>query len=161
LAQAIFEPNLSPYKYCNIFKPSHPSYISAYEDGTVCSETSAYKIQTRRNYPEESIQHSEHGESLKSTILFTSMGVKLQDTFVYSKNSTSRKPNSSLPSLFSFATNITTPYLVSYNSITTSASELPTEYFNKPVLPYSGKGYITTDENVITITYIHSTPIRL
>jgi hypothetical protein len=33
---------------------------------TECSETSAYKIQTPRNYPEESIQHSEHGESLKS-----------------------------------------------------------------------------------------------
>ena len=28
-----------------------------------CSETSAYKIQTPGNYPEESIQHSEHGES--------------------------------------------------------------------------------------------------
>ena len=33
-----------------------------------CSETSAYKIQTPGNYPEESIQHSEHGESLKSRI---------------------------------------------------------------------------------------------
>jgi len=31
-----------------------------------CSETSAYKIQTPGNYPEESIQHPEHGESLKS-----------------------------------------------------------------------------------------------
>jgi hypothetical protein len=41
----------------------------AYEDGTECSETSAYKIQTPGNYPEESIQHSEHGESLKSRIL--------------------------------------------------------------------------------------------
>jgi len=30
---------------------------------TECSETSAYKIQTAGNYPEESIQHSEHGES--------------------------------------------------------------------------------------------------
>jgi len=34
-----------------------PSYLSAYEDGTECSETSAYKIQTPGNYPEESIQH--------------------------------------------------------------------------------------------------------
>ena len=33
---------------------------------TECSETSAYKIQTPENYPEESIQHSEHGERLKS-----------------------------------------------------------------------------------------------
>jgi hypothetical protein len=33
---------------------------------TECSEMSAYKIQTPGNYPEENIQHSEHGESLKS-----------------------------------------------------------------------------------------------
>ena len=33
-----------------------------------CSETSAYKIQTPENYPEESIQHSEQGKSLKSRI---------------------------------------------------------------------------------------------
>jgi hypothetical protein len=32
------------------------------------SETSAYKIQMPGNYPEESIQHSEHAESLKSRI---------------------------------------------------------------------------------------------
>jgi len=34
LAQAIFEPNLFPYKYSNILKPSHPSYLPAYENGT-------------------------------------------------------------------------------------------------------------------------------
>jgi len=44
-------------------------YLHTYEDGTECSETSAYKIQTPENYPEESIQHSEHGESLKSRII--------------------------------------------------------------------------------------------
>ena len=33
---------------------------------TVCSETSIYKIQTTGNYPEENIQNTEHGESLKS-----------------------------------------------------------------------------------------------
>jgi hypothetical protein len=32
------------------------------------SETSAYKIQTPGNYPEENIQHREKGESLKSSI---------------------------------------------------------------------------------------------
>jgi hypothetical protein len=32
------------------------------------SETLACKIQTPGNYPEDSIQHSEHGESLKSRI---------------------------------------------------------------------------------------------
>jgi len=31
-----------------------------------CSETSAYKIPTPRNYPEESTQYREHGEILKS-----------------------------------------------------------------------------------------------
>jgi hypothetical protein len=56
LAQAIFEPSLFPYKYSNILKPSHSSYLSTFEDGTECSETSAYKIQTLGNYPEESIQ---------------------------------------------------------------------------------------------------------
>jgi hypothetical protein len=56
LAQAIFEPNIFPYKYSNIFKPSHPSCLSTFEDGTEFSETSAYKIQPPRNFPEESIQ---------------------------------------------------------------------------------------------------------
>jgi hypothetical protein len=37
---------------------------------TECSETSAYKIQTPGNYPEENIQHTEHGESLKSKVFF-------------------------------------------------------------------------------------------
>ena len=36
---------------------------------TKCSETSAYKIQTQGNFPEENIQHTEHGESLKSRSL--------------------------------------------------------------------------------------------
>ena len=39
-------------------------------DQAECSETSAYKIQTPRNYPQESIQYSEHGESLKSRICY-------------------------------------------------------------------------------------------
>jgi hypothetical protein len=36
-----------------------------------CSETSAYKIQTQGNYPEENIQYTEYGESLKSGIQIT------------------------------------------------------------------------------------------
>ena len=44
---------------------------------TECSETSAYKIQMPGNDPEESIQHSEHGESLKS------IGTALQGGLVY------------------------------------------------------------------------------
>ena len=35
---------------------------------TECSETSEYKLQTPMYYPKESIQHTEHGESLKSRI---------------------------------------------------------------------------------------------
>jgi len=34
----------------------------------------AYKIQMPGNYPEESIQHSEHGESLKSRMKFDIWG---------------------------------------------------------------------------------------
>jgi hypothetical protein len=34
LAQAIFVPNLLPYKYQTFLKPSHSSYLPAYEDGT-------------------------------------------------------------------------------------------------------------------------------
>jgi len=37
-------------------KFSHSSYLPANEDGAECSETSAYKIHTPGNYPEESIQ---------------------------------------------------------------------------------------------------------
>jgi hypothetical protein len=33
---------------------------------TACSETLAFKIQAPENRSEESIRHSEHGESLKS-----------------------------------------------------------------------------------------------
>jgi len=36
---------------------------------TKCSETSAYKILMPGNHPKESIQHSEHGESLKSNYI--------------------------------------------------------------------------------------------
>jgi hypothetical protein len=36
---------------------------------TECSKTLAYKIQMPENYPEENIQHTEHGESLKSRIV--------------------------------------------------------------------------------------------
>jgi len=40
------------------------------KEQTECSETLAYKIQTPGNYPEESIQHSEHGERLTSRKLY-------------------------------------------------------------------------------------------
>jgi len=37
---------------------------------TECSETSAYKIQTPGNYPEENIQHTEHGKSFEIKNIF-------------------------------------------------------------------------------------------
>jgi len=53
------------------------SHLPAYEDETECSETSEYKIQTPGIYPEESIRHSEHGESLKSRISSSCLSVRL------------------------------------------------------------------------------------
>jgi hypothetical protein len=67
LAQAIYEPNVSRE---NIPAFSTPIILHTYRpmkmEQTECSETLAYKIETPRNYPEESIHLSEHGESLKS-----------------------------------------------------------------------------------------------
>ena len=56
------EQKLFPYKYPNISQTYPPTKMKK----TECSEMSAYKIQKPGNYPEERIQHSEHGESLKS-----------------------------------------------------------------------------------------------
>jgi len=54
---SIFEPNLFPYYNPTFLKPSSfYTQLPAYEDGTECSETSAYKLETPENYPEESIQ---------------------------------------------------------------------------------------------------------
>ena len=47
------------------------TYLPMKMERTVCSETLAYKIQMPGNYPEESIQHSEHGKSLKSRTYVT------------------------------------------------------------------------------------------
>jgi hypothetical protein len=44
-----------------------------------CSETSAYKIQTPGNHPEENVQHTEHGESFKSKMKYVaSLGPRLR-----------------------------------------------------------------------------------
>ena len=67
LPHAIFQPNFS-----RINTPTFSNLVILHNyppmkmEQTECSENSAYKIQTPGNYPEESIQHSEHGESLKS-----------------------------------------------------------------------------------------------
>jgi len=44
------------------------TYLPMKMEQTECSGMSTYKIQTPRNYPDESIQHSEIGECLKSGI---------------------------------------------------------------------------------------------
>jgi hypothetical protein len=56
------------------------------------------------------------------------MGRKLQVTFDYLRNFTSRRPNSSLPSLSSYAVETTILYPVSYSSITISTPEQLTIY---------------------------------
>ena len=50
---------------------------------------SVCKIQMPGNYPEESIQHSEHGESLKSrlrTVCFTNYSLYLLQIYYYRQN---------------------------------------------------------------------------
>jgi hypothetical protein len=44
------------------------AYLPVKMEQTECSKTSAYILQMPGNYPKESIQHLEHGESLKSRI---------------------------------------------------------------------------------------------
>jgi hypothetical protein len=56
------------------------THLPAREDGTECSETSAYKLQTPGNYPKESIQHLEHGESLKLRTPYVSLQAALLAT---------------------------------------------------------------------------------
>jgi hypothetical protein len=69
MAQTISKPNLFPIiPHTCPLPSSFYTHLPAYEDGTECSETSAYKIQTPRNDPKESVQLSEHGEGLKSRI---------------------------------------------------------------------------------------------
>ena len=54
-----FRAILFPYDIPTFHKPrSFYTHLPAYEDGTGCSETSAYKLQTPGNYPEESIQQN-------------------------------------------------------------------------------------------------------
>jgi hypothetical protein len=43
-----------------------PKYLPMKMEQTECSETPAFKLQMPVKHPEESIQHSEHSESLKS-----------------------------------------------------------------------------------------------
>ena len=73
---SIFYPSIRDKSNCEVDRSKCVyEYLSACRDGTECSETSAYKIQTPGKYPEESIQHSEHGESLKS-IVFVNVSLR-------------------------------------------------------------------------------------
>jgi len=63
---------------------------------TECSETLAYKIRTLGIYPEESIQHSENGRSLKSRInykLSVLMATQLAAKTTYKKSQISTAVN--------------------------------------------------------------------
>jgi hypothetical protein len=55
---------------------------------TQCSETLAFKLQTPVNHPEESIRHSEHGESLNQELFYC------YDIQVYTKCKTLTEQNS-------------------------------------------------------------------
>jgi hypothetical protein len=59
---------------------------TSYADGTECSETLAFKLQTPVNHPEESIQH-EHGESLKSRKVHKYCTYCIQDILIQYNNS--------------------------------------------------------------------------
>jgi len=49
--------------------------LHAYEFGTECSETSAYKLQTPGNYPEESMQQMFSDFAVMYEILWNNMAV--------------------------------------------------------------------------------------
>ena len=61
------------------------TYLPIEMEQTECSETSAYKIQTPENYPEESVQHTEHDEILKPRhkIIQQTLEAKTQLYFIY------------------------------------------------------------------------------
>ena len=70
IGSGYFQAKFFLYKYPNILKPCHTSYLPDYEDGTECSETSAYKIQTPGNYPEETHSVTRVIFDSRFTILF-------------------------------------------------------------------------------------------
>ena len=66
-------------------EPSHPSYLPAYEDGTdrVFRNVDIWNSDPRE-HPEERMQHSEHGEGLKSRMFLTCFIHSLIDSFIHS-----------------------------------------------------------------------------
>jgi len=55
-------------RQCMVYLHSRCKQEEMKIEETECSETSVHKIQMPENHPKERIQHSEHGESLKSRI---------------------------------------------------------------------------------------------
>jgi hypothetical protein len=68
--RCVREPNLFPYKYPTFSTPVilHTYSPMKMEQGVLT--TLAFKLQKPVNNPEESIQHSDHDGSLKSTTIF-------------------------------------------------------------------------------------------
>ena len=63
---------------------------------TECSEMLTHNIQTLGNHPKETIQHSEHSESLKARIVHSSLPITntvLSWQLIISLNNTLKKPN--------------------------------------------------------------------
>ena len=69
LTEAIFEPNLSLYKYPNSLILEILSAYTAIEDGTECSETSAHKIQIPGNRPKEGKQSHFYLQRIEPTFI--------------------------------------------------------------------------------------------
>jgi len=63
------------------------NYLPMKMEQTECSETSAYKIRTPGNCPEENIQHTEQGESLKSRTIRCSLRLFSQPKSPFSAKS--------------------------------------------------------------------------
>jgi hypothetical protein len=58
VGQAIFQAKPFSHTIPHILNRSHTLYLLAYEDGTECSETLAFKLQTPEKTPEESIRQT-------------------------------------------------------------------------------------------------------
>jgi len=67
---------------------------------TDCSETSACEIQTPGNHPKESIQHSGHGESLKSRIFKFLESVKVKVKFTLEQATKAHRGSRGIAVLF-------------------------------------------------------------
>ena len=65
-------------------------HLSAHEDGTECSETSAYNIQTPGNYPEESIQFQFISNKMQLYTVYLYLETSIHVLFSYYEDGTDR-----------------------------------------------------------------------